>query len=95
MNMDYKKFFWATKEKVLLTLALFVLANIFFLPIDDTGLWGREPTELRFYPIWDYLSEPRYPESIYKLNVQFEIVYLGFSYLVACIVFHMKNKGGK
>lgn len=106
--MDWKEFFWATKEKTALTIGLFVLLNIFFLPQDikcdqeivreiNNAFNGpvytcEEGTE--FLPIWQ-ANILMYTAKKTSLNLAFEIVYLGFSFLVSCIVFHFLKKGGK
>ncbi|MBI4044554.1 MAG: hypothetical protein HY392_02500 [Candidatus Diapherotrites archaeon] len=81
--MDYKKFFWATKGKTLLTLGFFLTLNLFL-----------------FMPAYAALADcPKIVgatcESPNITILKIEITFLGFSYLAACIVFHMKNKGGK
>ncbi|MDO8634578.1 MAG: hypothetical protein Q7K34_04775 [archaeon] len=80
--MDYKKFFWATKGKVLLTIGFFLILDIFF-----------------FLSVYAALAESC-PELIgitcESPNItilKIEIMFFGFSYLAACIVFHMKKKG--
>ena len=82
MNMDYKKFFWATKGKTLLTIGFFLILNIFL-----------------FMPAYAALAESCSEragitcESPNITILKIEIMFLGFSYLAACIVFYMKKKG--
>lgn len=90
--MDYKKFFWATKEKTLLTLGLFILLNIFAFPSVQNVYCsiGEEcPPQTDFNNIFNSLTAP----TFVSIDFSYEIVYIGFSYLAACIFFHLK-KGG-
>ena len=99
--MDFKNFFHPTKEKIALTLVLFVLANILFFPLYNSPINLSEssdcnPPTTEFIPIWDLFRSDTayvgYHNCMDNPDLQFEIVYLGFSYLATCIVFYMKSK---
>lgn len=101
--MNYKEFFWATKQKTILAIALFVLANILFLPVIEktdcmlrcaaTTQRCQCPTYHVFVNVLDLFSGKVSSPSV---DLPFEVVYLGFSFLASCFVFHaLKKKGGK
>ncbi|GEM_PF-2957275 len=107
--MDWKSFFWASKEKVALAIGLFVLLNVFFLPVNQNVCIGIDyrcmipeyegpcnascKSKLNFINILQFKSSN---DTINTMDFSYEIVYLGFSYLAVCIGFRMlKKKGGK
>ncbi len=86
--MDLKSFFWATKEKTLLTLGLFVLVNIFFFPSSIICKPGATcPPNVGFVV---YTGVDDFLQLVFF--IMNEIVYLGFSFLIACTIFHFKEK---
>lgn len=102
--MDWKNFFWATKEKTLLTLGLFVLLNVLFFPMLENPLCalclpaesGIEcpacPPFTHFGNILEFFSGRA---TIVGVDLSWEIIYLGLSFFAACTVFHKMKKGKK
>ena len=98
--MNFKKFFWPTKEKIIFSAAIFVLFNIFLIPAiaDICAIISGEADYLgvdiicpkpylKFTNILRYLED----KSIISINFLFEFVYVIVSYLVSTIIVYFKN----
>lgn len=95
--MNWKEFVWMTKEKTVLAIVLFLLLGLFFAPVHESKYFTpcTEGVRLECNAPLKFVNILVYNQDYYgslSYNLRYLIVYFSFSYLAACIFFHVKKK---
>ena len=97
--MNWKEFFRPTCWKMFVSIGIFLLLNMFFFPLEASGgcldYFGNPCFDLKpginFIHIFDY---SKYMQSS-NINVPYEMLYLAFSFLIACTIMDFSQKRKK